>query len=155
MQRQAGTVNYQTGAIALNWGSPPDNGSQINAHYYTYQASRPNSILFYGNDLTLRPVPDQGYLIEIPVYKKPIELLSNSQSPELRQWWQLISYGAALKVFADNLDMESYQKCAPLFQEQEILAMRSTVDQKSQKRVQTPFSDGGGQQAYPYDWQGV
>ena len=155
MQRQAGTVNYQTGAIALDWGSPPDNGAQINAHYYTYKASRPSTILFYGNDLTLRPVPDQGYLIEIPVYKKPVQLLASSQSPELRQWWQLIAYGAALKVFADNLDMESYQKCMPLFEEQEVLAMRSTVDQKSQKRVITPFSDGGGSRQQNYDYFGV
>ena len=155
MQRQAGTVNYQTGAIALDWGSAPDNGAQINAHYYTYKASRPSTILFYGNDLTLRPVPDQGYLIEIPVYKKPVQLLASSQSPELRQWWQLIAYGAALKVFADNLDMESYQKCMPLFEEQEVLAMRSTVDQKSQKRVITPFSDGGGSRQQNYDYFGV
>jgi hypothetical protein len=155
MQRQAGTVNYQTGAIALDWGSPPDNGAQINAHYYTYKASRPSTILFYGNDLTLRPVPDQGYLVEIPVYKKPVQLLASSQSPELRQWWQLIAYGAALKVFADNLDMESYQKCMPLFEEQEVLAMRSTVDQKSQKRVITPFSDGGGSRQQNYDYFGV
>jgi hypothetical protein len=154
MQKQSGTVNYQTGAIALDWGSPPDNGAQINAHYYTYKASRPNSLLFWGNEMVFRPVPDQGYLIEIPVYKKPVELLANSQSPELRQWWQLISYGAALKIFADSLDMESYQKCSPLFQEQEILAMRSTVDQKSQKKVITPFSDAGGPQTYPYDFFG-
>ena len=153
-----GTVeaNYMTGQIALNWGVPPDANAEINCHYFTYAAARPNSVLLYGQNLVFRPIPNQAYLIEMQVYKKPSELLSNSQSPELRQWWQLIAYGAALKIFADNLDMESYQKCLPLFEQQEILAMRSTNDQKSQKKVTTPFTDcGGGPTVWPFDYYGV
>ena len=155
VQKLAGSINYQTGIISLDWGTPPDANAEINCHYYTYKPARPNSVLFYGTNLVFRPIPDQAYLITMQVYKKPDQLLANSQSPELRQWWQLIAYGAALKVFADALDMESYQKCLPLFQEQEILAMRSTVDQKSQKKVVTPFSDVPSQYVYPYDWFGV
>lgn len=155
MIRVAGSVNYQTGVISLDWGSPPDANEVINCHYYTYKPARPNSVLFYGNNLVFRPIPDQAYLVTMQVYKKPDQLLANSQSPELRQWWQLIAYGASLKIFADALDMESYQKCLPLFQEQEILAMRSTIDQKSQKKVVTPFSDVPSQYVYPYDWFGV
>jgi len=155
IQRQAGTVNYQTGAITMNWGIAPDSTEPINCHYYTYKASRPNSVLFFGNNLVFRPIPDQAYLVSMQVYKKPVQLLSNSQSPELRQWWQLIAYGAALKVFADQLDMESYQKCLPLYQEQEILAMRSTNDQKSQKKVITPFSQLPTQAVWPFDLYGV
>jgi hypothetical protein len=155
IQIVAGSVNYQTGAISLDWGSAPDANEPINCHYYTYKSSRPNSVLFFGQDLVFRPIPDQAYLVSMQVYKKPVQLLSNSQSPELRQWWQLIAYGAALKVFADQLDMESYQKCLPLYQEQEVLAMRSTNDQKSQKKVITPFSDCGDPNVWPYDLYGV
>jgi len=154
-QRVAGSVNYLTGVISLNWVSPPDANAEINCHYYTYVAARPNSVLLFGKDLVFRPIPDQAYFISMQVYKKPVELLSNSQSPELRQWWQLIAYGAALKIFADQLDMESYQKCLPLYQEQEILAMRSTVDQKSQKKIYTPFSIDLDRRAWPYDYYGI
>lgn len=155
LQRVAGSVNYTTGVISMNWGSAPDANTEINCHYFTYKAARPNSVLLFGENIVFRPIPDQAYLVEMQVYKKPVQLLANSQSPELRQWWQLIAYGAALKVFADNLDMESYQKCQPLYQEQEILAMRSTVDQKSQKKVVTPFSDVSSQSVWPYDYYGV
>ena len=86
------------------------------------------------------------------VYQKPSILLQNSQSPELRQWWQLIAYGAALKIFADSLDMESYEKCVPLFKEQEVLAMRSTTDQKSLKKVITPYSDVPTSGTFPNDY---
>ena len=155
LQRKSGSVNYITGAISMDWGSAPDANADIKAHYYPYVGARPNSVLFFGDKLIFRPIPDQSYLIRMQVYQKPSILLQNSQSPELRQWWQLIAYGAALKIFADSLDMESYEKCVPLFKEQEILAMRSTTDQKSLKKVITPYSDVPTSGTFPYDYFGV
>ena len=142
--KQAGTVNYLTGAIALDWGNPPDNGTNINAAYLPYVASRPRTILFFGNQFVFRPIPDRAYKVETEVFKVPTLLLNSNQSPELRQWWQLIALGAALKIFEDTQNMDDYKNVLPLYQMQETLANRRTVKQQTQQRVATPFMDQPG-----------
>lgn len=135
---QKGTIDYITGEIAMDFGGSVT--GDIRANYFPYNASRPSAVLYFGNQLVFRAIPDNCYRVVMQVYQKPVELLQNSQSPELRQWWQLIAYGAALKIFADNLDMESLEKVRPLFAEQEILAMRATVTQYARRKISTPYT---------------
>jgi hypothetical protein len=40
-----------------------------------YQPSRPSGILFYNDIITLRPVPDAAYLVEIQAYVNPLVAL--------------------------------------------------------------------------------
>lgn len=155
MTKQDGTVNYLTGAITMNWGQAPDNGTNIYASYLPYVASRPRTVLFFHNQFVFRPVPDKAYKVETEVFIVPTQLLSNGQAPELRQWWQLIALGAALKIFEDTQNMEDYQKVFPLYQMQEVLANRRTIKQQTQERVATPFSNSqGGSPGLFYDIYG-
>jgi len=135
---QKGTINYITGAVAIDFGG--DVTGNVLANYFPYVASRPNAVLYFDNKLVFRPIPDQCFRVLFQVYQKPVELLQNSQSPELRQWWQLIAYGAAMKIFADNLDMDSLALIQPLYEEQQILTMRSTVTQYARRKISTPYS---------------
>ncbi len=144
MQLQQGTINYTTGAITMNWGTPPDNGAPIYSSYFPYVASRPRSVLFYHNQMVFRPVPDQAYEVKTEVFQVPTQLLANSQSPEIGQWWQLIALGAALKIFEDTQNLEDYANVFPLYQQQETLANRRTVQQQKSQRVSTPYTDSGG-----------
>lgn len=144
IRRRVGTVNYIMGAIALDWGVAPDNGSTIESMYIPYVASRPRDILFFHNQFLFRPIPDRAYKVDIVVQTVPTELLATSDAPELRQWWQLLSLGAALKIFEDNGDDQQYARYRPIFEEQLLLAGRRTIKQTTSNRVATPFTEGMG-----------
>lgn len=140
--KQAGTINYITGAITLNWGTAPDSGAAIQAQYVPYVASRPRTVLFFHNQFIFRPVPDQAYKVETEVFQVPSELLDSNQLPELRQWWQLIALGASLKIFEDTQNMDDYRNVLPLYQQQETLVNRRTIKQQTSERAPTPYMEG-------------
>ena len=149
----AGSVNYTTGAIALNWGVTPDAGTQIQAQFVYFTAGRPYDVLFYHNQFHFRPIPDKAYRVVINAYLQPTSLFS-TQAPEQREWWQLIAYGASMKVFADRADFESLQNFEPLFEEQKLLSQRRTLKQITNQRTNTIYEAQGMNPLsnfYPYN----
>jgi hypothetical protein len=136
-----GTINYLTGAYAFTYTTGVKAGQSVDSQTVQYQTARPTSILFYENKLTVRPVPDQAYKVEMGAYVRPTEFLSATptQQPELAQWSQWIAYGAAKKVFEDRTDTESIQMIMPEFKKQETLALRRTIMQLSNERVSTIY----------------
>ncbi len=138
-----GSVNYSTGAVAIiNFSSPIANGTPINAQFCPYVPSRPQSIVFYQDQFMLYPIPDQAYTVSFECYARPKELSSTTDlPPQLEEWWQLLAYGAADKIFADNADMENMQKFRPLLDEQMRLVNRRTIVQQTPERVSTIYSE--------------
>ena len=57
-QGGTGTIDYLTGAVTLNYASPPANGTTSSCHYHPYVASRPRDILFWQQQIFLRPIPN-------------------------------------------------------------------------------------------------
>ena len=108
----------------------------------------PQSMLWFGNKFTLRPVPNQPYAITFDVYVRPTELLSSNQSPDLEEYWQYIAYGAARKIFQDRLDMDSVALIDPEFRLQQNLVNRRTIVQNTNERAATIYtqtlSNSGG-----------
>jgi hypothetical protein len=136
------TVNYTTGAIAgLTWTGNIAATENIQVQYVNYQAARPQAVLFFEDTFQLTPVPDQAYRVEMNTYVTPTALAASTSEPQLREWWQLIAMGAALKIFGDNLDIESYQKALPFFDEQKRLVERRTIKQLTPNRVATIYTD--------------
>jgi len=139
ISRLAGTINYTTGALVMDWGNNVDSATDIICQYIPYVASRPRDLLFFHNEIILRPIPDKPYRVEIVAYQVPTELLAVNQLPELAQWWQLLALGASIKIFEDSGELEQYQQYRPLLEEQLMLANRRTVKQNSQRQISTPF----------------
>ena len=135
-----GTIDYETGDYTINFLLAPDANEPIYAETYSYVASRPQYILFYNNEFTLRPVPDKVYPVQLEAYVRPTELLQNGDIPELEQWWQYIAYGAAKKIFEDRDDIESVARITPEFEEQESKVLRRTIMQLSNERVSTIYT---------------
>jgi len=136
------TINYTTGAIAaLTWTGVIATGTNIQVQSINYQSSRPFAVLFYNDTLQFSPVPDQAYQFEINAFVTPTALANAGDTPEINEWWQLLSYGAALKIFEDRLDMESYQKIYPIFDKAMNLVERRTMKQLTNQRVTTIYSD--------------
>jgi len=144
-----GTINYLTGAVAgLTWTGAIAAGEPIWAQSMTYATGRPEAVLLVDGALFFYPVPDIAYEIGCTVYQVP-DVLEAGDQPVVRDWWNLIAYGAALKIFADNLDMDSYQKVDLLFEKQKRLVARRTMTQLKNQRTATIYTQGAqGQTAF-------
>jgi len=157
-----GTINYQTGVVAgLTWTVSADPastgiiaaGETIWVQSTTYVSGKPQAVLFYDGALLFYPVPDIAYEFYCTVNAVPDELEAGDQ-PLVRDWWNLIAFGASLKIFQDTLDLESYEKVKVFFNEALRLVERRTIQQLSTQRVSTIY-DGYNQSTngyfgYPY-----
>ncbi len=137
-----GSINYLTGAYVLNFPLAPKNGELINAQVVPYIAGRPLTMLYFNNEFTFWPVPDQAYRIDAVVTARPTELLDDDECPDLAEWWQYIAIGAARKVFEDRSDQDSIDRLMPSFKEQEQLILNRSIAQSSDERSATLFSGG-------------
>lgn len=142
-----GSINYLTGAGTITFTNNIPAGNNLTVTGVPYQPNRPQAVLYYENKLTLRPVPDAEYKVEIQAYKTPIELLATSQSPQIKQWWQFLAYGAAKKVFEDSQDPEGLAQLMIGYREQEALVLRRTIVQNTTQRSSTIYTEMTG---FPY-----
>ncbi|HEY5236100.1 MAG TPA: hypothetical protein VIJ14_07980 [Rhabdochlamydiaceae bacterium] len=141
-----GTINYQTGAINnLTFTQVIPQGNQIQIQYNPVKESIPLSILFYQNQFTLRPVPDQGYTVELTAYRQPTQALMNlgagTGTPELSEWWECIAVGAAKKVYEDRLDTDGMMLMDKMLKERYDVCYTRTYAQLGSQRIATIFSD--------------
>lgn len=139
-----GTINYITGAININAvgftaGIPA--GNAINVQYTPYVASRPQSVMFFQDQIYLYPIPDQAYTVSFEAYKFPTALALSTSVPQLREWWQCIAMGASLKIFEDNADFESIAKFRPLLDEYLRKILRRTIVQQTSERAATIYEE--------------
>jgi hypothetical protein len=146
----AGAVNYATGAITnLTWTANIANGTNIQVQYFNYQAARPTAVLFFDDIFEFRAVPNQAYEVSMDAYILPTQLINTTDEPAIREWWQTLALGGALKVFEDNLDMESYSKIRPIFEEQLSLIERRTLQQIKNSSTATIYDES---RYFGYPW---
>ena len=119
-----GSVNYVTGVFTnLIFPSIPASGTPITLWVAQYSAARPYSILFWNNEITVRPVPNNVYKIEYEAYQTPVGFLATTESPTIKQWWQYIAYGVAAEILRDRQDMEGVSNLMEGFKRQEQLVL--------------------------------
>lgn len=150
-----GSINYITGAISINnfTGSIPS-GNPINVQYIPYVAARPLSVVFFQDQFIIYPIPDQAYTVSFEAYKLPTAFLASDTlgvaTPQLKEWWQLLAYGAADKIFTDTGDLENMAKFRPLLDEQMNLCLRRTIVQQTSERTATIFTEQTQFPQYPF-----
>lgn len=93
------------------------------------------------NPPTLGGTPDAMNPSPPSVATIPIGLSIDTETPQLKQWWQLIAWGASMKIFEDRLDLENIQRILPLFQNQRDLVLRRTLVEMSSERSTTIYSE--------------
>lgn len=125
----SGTIDYLTGAYTVTFTSPPAASAVIYAKYQGYQGNRPQGVLFFNNTFTFMPVPDQAYRIQMQGYIRPTGLTADGDVPLQEEWGPLIAYGAALEIFSDRGDEESYNSYYPIFKRYENVALGRTIQQ--------------------------
>lgn len=148
-----GTVNYLTGAINITlFQQVIPQGNAINVQYVPYVASRPQSVMFFQDQIIVYPIPDQAYTVSFEAYKYPSAFLASNPSshPQLHEWWQMLAFGAAQKIFEDNGDFENMVKYRPLLDEQMRLCLRRTIVQQTCERTATIYTEQEGTGQYPF-----
>jgi len=146
-----GTVNYVTTQMTINFPVAPAAGTMINVWAATYQVGRPYNMLFWNNELTIRPVPDNVYLCEVEVYQTPSQFMNTTDNPTLNQWSQYIAYGAAMEILRDRQDVEGVSNLMEGFKRQEAMVLeRQAVEEIGQPNItlfnttQTGYGYGTG-----------
>lgn len=124
-----GTINYITGAISVTFALPPAATATIYGKYQGYQPNRPQGIMFFENQFTVRPVPDQVYQIRMQGFVLPNGMNTDSATPLQMEWGPLIAYGAALDIFDDRGDKENYNRYYQSFKRFENIALGRTIQQ--------------------------
>lgn len=124
-----GSINYLTGAYNVTFNTAPASSAVIYAKYQGYAANRPQGVLFFNNEFTLRPVPDQAYAIQMQGYITPTALTLDADTPLQLEWGPLIAYGAALEVFSDSGDNDNIDRYYPIFKRFENIALGRTIQQ--------------------------
>lgn len=146
-----GSINYQTGVISnLVFTGIVPQGNNIQIQYNPVQTNKPLYILYFQNQFTLRPCPDQGYTIELVAYRLPSQALLGSTDssnpnttgvPELKEWWETIAFGAAKKVYEDRLDADGVMLMDKSLKERLFDNETRTYAQLGKQRIGTIFSD--------------
>jgi hypothetical protein len=147
----SGTIDYQTGIIAnLTFSALIPSGEAINIAYNPSNPAIPQAVLFWQNQITLRPVPDKGYTVEIVGYRRPSQVLlgtvdplvpNEAGVPELLEWWETIAAGAAKKIFEDRQDADGIMLMDKMLAERYDLNETRTYAQLGKQRIGTIFSD--------------
>ena len=151
LPQYCGTVNYVTTQITVNLPVAPAAGTMLNVWAATYQVGRPYNLLFWNNEFTIRPVPDNCYICEVETYQTPVQFMNTTDNPILNQWAQYIAYGVACEILRDRQDMEGVQNLMEGFKRQEGLVLeRQSIEEIFQPNI-TLFnstnygnSSGGG-----------
>lgn len=127
-----GTVNYVTGLIefTLPIGISLAAGTLLSIWVSQYQTGRPYNLLFWNNEITIRPVPKLIHKVEVETFLTPVQFMTTTDVPILNQWWQYIAIGAAIKVLEDRQDMDGVENLSILFDRQEALVLeRQAVEE--------------------------
>lgn len=127
----SGTITYSTGAFSATFTTAPASTTTVYDKYIACQENRPQGVLFFENEFTFMPVPDQVYQIRMQGFVFPDELTDDSDTPSQAEWGPLIAYGASLEIFSDRGDTENYDRYYPMFKRYENVALGRTVQQYS------------------------
>lgn len=131
-----GTVNYVTTQINVTFPVAPAAGTMINVWACQYQVGRPYNLLFWNSEFTIRPVPDNVYLVEVEAYQTPVQFMSVTDNPYLNQWAQYIAYGTAMEILRERQDTEGLENLMEGFQRQEALVLeRQAIEEIQQPNI--------------------
>ncbi len=133
------TVSYSTGAISVTFNTAPSNGQIIYLSYTLFNPGRPQSVLYYNNQLRFYPIPDTAYRIRVKAYQKLSEMTTDATTPLLQQWGPLIAYGAARDIHADLSEMDAYAEITQLYKEQLRYALSRTENNLLNTRAMPMF----------------
>jgi hypothetical protein len=68
---------------------------------------------------------------------------TSTDLPQFNEFFQLIIYGASLKIFAEDGDWEEHSNLEPRYEKAKLLVQRKTLKQLAQNRIKTRYCNDG------------
>jgi hypothetical protein len=136
-----GSIDYDTGDLSVTFSGTIDSDEDIKIQYVVQNRGRPYTLFFRNDEILLRPVPDEVYKIEYDAFVVPSQLLDDTSTPQVDQWWQYIAFGAAIQILRERQDMESVQVHMIEFERLEEIIINQTAAQNNQMRSSTIYYD--------------
>lgn len=133
-----GTVNYVTGVIdfTLPSGVSLASGTVLTIWVSQYQTGLPYCLLYWNNELHIRPIPKLIHKVEVEVFQTPVQFMNSTDNPILNQWWQYIAYGAAMEILRDRQDNDGVENLREGFMRQEALVLeRQSIEEIFQPNI--------------------
>ena len=147
-----GTVDYITGVFNINFPVAPASGTIMTLWVSQYKVGRPFSLLFWNNELTVRPVPNSIYKVELESYLTPVQFMLSTDVPIINQHWQYIAYGAASEILRERQDFEGVSNLSEGFMRQEALVLErqgvEEIGQRNSTIYNSTIQQGGYNQFY-------
>jgi len=138
-----GTVNYVTGAFSFNLALAnviPGDGENLTLWVKQYQTGRPSAMLFWNNELTIRPIPKLVHRIEIEIYLTPVQFMLATDTPILNQWAKYLAYLVAKEILQDRSDTDGANSLVPELMKQEGLVLERQAVENIGQPVITIFN---------------
>lgn len=129
-------TDSNNGDTRLRWFQNPS--SFFEAHPINVAAEqngRPFDLLFYNNQITLRPAADAVYAIKIRAYIDLPEVTDGTTLLNQDYYLRYIAYGASLDYFADYANYEDHDKIYPIFRRYRALVLNRKAKQEMNTRA--------------------
>lgn len=146
-----GQINYATGQVTITWPTPPAAGQPIRINFFAPSFGRPNSVLYWNNEIVVRPVPKYSHKISLEAYMTPTQMLSSSDHPFLNNFKRYISLGCAINILERIGDQDRKMQLIPAFEAAEGRVLERQANEEIGQANCTIFNQKGpyyGQ--YPY-----
>lgn len=100
----------------------------------------PTGVLYYGNELTFRTIPNTSYLVKIYGYKKNAEYPDYDTPLQFDYWLRYIAYGAAVDYARDyRYEPSSRSSIEATFKAERALQLTHTHNQIKMSRATPRF----------------
>jgi len=100
----------------------------------------PTNVLFYGNELTFRTIPDTAYLVKIYGYKMNSDFQTQNDILSNPRWLRYLAYGAALNYATDyRYDQNTLAGIQRGFAREKQLMLQHTHNQIKNSRAMPRF----------------
>lgn len=103
-------------------------------------AGFPTEVLFYGNELTFRTIPEQEYVVKIYGYKKRNDFTTTSEEIPFDRWLRYLAYGAAIDYARDyNYSLEKIKMLQKTFMNERNNMLAHTHNEITMQRGRPSF----------------
>ncbi len=147
-QTPVGTVNYVSGQFSFSTPLPLQAGTTLTIWVSQYQTGKPYSLLFWNNELHIRPVPKLPHKITIETYLTPVQFMMTTDSPILNQWVKYLAYASSCEILRQRQDMAGVENLMEGFKRQEGLVLERQAVEEINQRNNTVFCDAQKNQGW-------
>jgi len=131
-----GTINYATGYISATFNTAPSGSDDIQVYYDWFNVGQPRAVLFYQNQLQIRPIPAKPTMLRCNTYWRPSTLTADSSSITNPEWSRMIAMGAALIILKENMEIDAVSTLYSLWSQEFSLVQERSNSQLITGRVQ-------------------